>query len=289
MTRRRSFDPLRGDAKIRLFVLPSISMLLVLMVVSVARHRTSLEQPGRYLFGLNLTLLVAYSLAGMLLSLRKDAAWNRALLFGRKCGLFLATVLVDNHVIELLVPRRPFPIIIAPIFLMIAAFGAAGSATWHGSRSIVMAVIASLWCALVATPAFLCVAFCLNLVLQRRAEAALHQLIAASGMADPAGYLIRNMLQAASEFLCRLPAFAVCFSLTGAAIAWLASRSVVAKTTVALIAPLLAGCGALVLWYANTLARDSRPPFVLAGLLLAALALCSAETTWSAWRSPYRS
>jgi hypothetical protein len=98
---------------------------------------------------------------------------------------------------------------LSPVFLMLALFGTAGSAAWERTQSLVLAVIAGVWCAMVAILIALCVAFGLNLAFEGTLELQLHEAFAARGMNDPGAFLVKNMLEATSEGLVRMPIFAV--------------------------------------------------------------------------------
>jgi len=137
---------------------------------------------------------------------------NISVSVGAQVGVLLGAVHVANHVLESYVPVRPFILIISPVFLMLALFGAAGSAAWERTQSPVLAVVAGVWCAMVAILIALCVAFCLNLAFEGNAELQLHEAFAASGMNDPGAFLVKNMLEATSEGLVRMPIFAVFLS-----------------------------------------------------------------------------
>jgi len=151
---------------------------------------------------------------------------NISVSVGAQVGVLLGAVHVANHVLESYVPVRPFILIISPVFLMLALFGAAGSAAWERTQSLVLAVVAGVWCAMVAILIALCVAFCLNLAFEGNMELQLHEAFAASGMNDPGAFLVKNMLEATSEGLVRTPIFAVFLSFIGAVTnAWISGAS----------------------------------------------------------------
>jgi hypothetical protein len=81
----------------------------------------------------------------------------------------------------------------------------------------------------VATLILISIALVLNFAFKARAELPLKEPFAASGLSDPAAFLERNSLEAASEGLVRMPVLALFLSLIGAlANAWIIqwSRSV---------------------------------------------------------------
>jgi len=138
-----------------------------------------------------------------------------ALRVGMLAGLVLGTVHVANHVIEAFVPNRHVALIISSVLLMLALFGAAGSAAWERTRSFTLAVIAGVWCAMVAMLILLCFAFSFNLAFEACVELQLYWALAATSMNDPGAFVVRNSLEAASERLVCMPAFAMSVSLAG--------------------------------------------------------------------------
>ena len=250
------------------------------LIGAVMAHPACLSGPGTRLLWVNLALLTGYALAALRLSRQSGANLDRAFANAVRLGLLLAAVLLANDLVELFVRERPFALIIAPVFLTIAILAATGSATWAGTRSTMRAILAGIGCVLVAVPIFLGIAVCLHLALSARAELPLQQPFAASGMKDPGAFLVQNILQSASEGLLRFPVFAIVLALAGVASARVSSISSFARITVASLAPLLFAGGAVALWHANLLPREQRPPFVMAGVILAAAALSSVQTVW---------
>jgi hypothetical protein len=259
--------------------------VLTLIAVGVARYPASIQGPGNRLLWTNVTLMLVYGISAIWVSYQSRADVRAAIGIGSITGLLLGAVHVANHVIELLVPARNFALVITPVFLMFALLGATGSAAWQRTRSVVLTVVAGLWCAVVATVILISVALVLDVVFEVRAELPLKEAFAVSGMSDPGAFLLRNSLEAASEGLVRMPVFALIFSLIGAlANAWIIRWPPNAVLASVWIAPILLVTGAAALLYANSLQRSARPPFVMAGVLLAGVALCAAHPIWSALR-----
>lgn len=96
---------------------------------------------------------------------------------------------------------------------------------------------------------------------------------------------MRNILEASSEILVRMPFLAICLALAGAAIhAWMTRESRRAIVPAArFLAPFVFAVGAAALWHANAIERAARPPFVLSGVLLSGVALCALYPIWSAF------
>src|SRR5262245_41720488 len=127
--------------------------------------------------------------------------------------------------------------------------------------------------------------FLLNLTFEQKAALQLKGAFALSSMNNPEDFLVRNMLQATSEGLIRMPLLAVLLSFVGAVInafIKMLSRRIVLVVT--FIIPIMFVAGALALWYADSLNRSARPPFILSGVALAGVALSSAHAILSALR-----
>lgn len=262
-----------------------VAVVLAVMAVGVARYPASIQPPGDGLLWTNVAMLLVYGLAAVWVWYQRRANVRSAIRIGAVTGLVLGAVFVANHGIELFIPARNFALVISPVLLTLALFGAAGSAAWQRTRSLVAAVIAGVWCAVVATLILFSVGLTLNFFIEARAELPLKDSFAASGMSDPGAFLERNSLQAASEGLVRMPILGLLFSLAGGvANAWITRWSRSAVLAAVWIAPLLLGMGAAMLWHANSLERSVRPPLVMSGVLLAGVALSAAHPIWSALR-----
>ena len=190
---------------------------------------------------------------------------------------------IANHLIEAFVPTRPFVLVISPVLLTLALLGTAGAAAWERTGSLVLAVISGICCAIVATLITLCFAISFNLLLALRVDWQLREAFAGSGMIDRADFRVRNILEASSEILVRMPLLAMCLAFAGAVIQVWMSREArrVLVLAASFLAPFVFALGAAALWHANAIERAARPPFVLSGVLLTGVALCAAYPIWS--------
>ena len=262
-----------------------VLILLTLTAISVARHPSAMQGTGNRLIWQNLALLLTYAVAGIWVRYQSSAPLAAAIRLGTITGLLLGSMLVANHVIELFVPARNFALVICPVFLALALLAATGSAAAEVTKSLLAAVVAGVWCAIVGTLVLLCVGFAISLAAEARVELWLRQAFAESGMNDPGGFVVKNTLEAASEGLVRMPVVALFLSLLGGSMnAWIASRSRRDVLLAACSASLIFVGGAAALWHANALARPARPPFILAGIPLASVALSAVHPIWSALR-----
>jgi len=266
-----------------------VAAALLLISAEVIRHSASMQGMGKGLLTTDVSLLLTYGIAALWVSRQKSAKVAVALGAATAIGLAVGAVHVANHVIEIFVPNRPFVVVIVPVLLMLALLGAAGSIAWERTQSFALAVISGLWCAMVATVVLICLVFSFNLAFENRAELQLRDAFVTSGLNDPGAFLVRNSLDAVAEFLIRMPIFGMFLSLAGAIVnAWITGRTRKTAFALACVTPVMLAIGVAALWYADTLERATRPPFVLFGVLLAGFALCSVHPAWSALRRAQR-
>jgi hypothetical protein len=260
-------------------------LLLSLVAAAVMQHRASAQGSGIGLLWTDVALLVAYGFAGIILWTQKSASAIAAAIVAARIGLVVGAVGIANHLTEAFVPTRPFVLVISPVLLTLALLGMAGAAAWERTRSLVLAVISGVCCAVVATLITLCFAISFNLLFASHVDWQLREAFAASGMIDRAGFRVRNILEAASEILVRMPLLAICLAFTGAIIqTWMSRESRRALVLAArFLAPFVFALGASALWHANAIERAARPPFVLSGVLLTGISLCAAYPIWSAF------
>lgn len=259
-------------------------LVVSLVVVGVMHHPASVQGSGSDLLRMDVALLLVYGMAGVVVW-KQRAGNTAAAIVGAQIGLFLGVVQIANHLIEAFVPIRPFVLVISPVLLMLALLGTAGAAAWERTRSLVLAVTGGVWCAIVATLITLSFAISFNLFFAARVDWQLREAFAASSMIDPGGFRVRNILEASSEILVRMPLFAICLAFAGAVIhAWMSRESRRIAIAASVLAPLVFAVGASALWHANAIERAARPPFVMSGVLLSGVALCAAYPIWSILR-----
>src|SRR5438552_4020330 len=260
-------------------------LVLSLVAAGVMQHRASAQGSGIGLLWTDVALLVVYGFAGMIVRKQSSPGAIAAAMVGAQIGVFVGVVQIANHLIEAFVPTRPFVLVISPVLLTLALLGMAGAAAWERAGSPALAVISGVCCAIVATLITLCFAISFNLLFAARVDWQLREAFAASGMIDRAGFRVRNILEASSEILIRMPLLAICLAFTGAIIqTWMSRESRRALVLAAgFLAPFVFALGASALWHANAIERAARPPFVLSGVLLTGIALCSAYPIWSAF------
>ena len=266
-------------------------LVLSLVAIGVMQHRASAQGSGIALLGTDVALLVVYGFAGLLVWKQPSPGAITAATVGAQIGLVVGTVGIANHLIEAFVSARPFVLIIAPVLLTLALLGTAGAAAWKRTRSLAAAVFGGACSGIVAALMTLCFAISFNLLFAARVDWQLREAFAASGMVDQAGFRVRNILEASSEILVRMPLLALCLAAAGAVIhAWMSRESRRALVLAAgFLTPFVFVVGATALWHANAIERAARPPFVISGVVLTGVALCAAYPIWSAFHGSTRS
>jgi len=264
-------------------------LVLSLFAIGVIRHPASIEGAGGQLFAMDVAIVLIYCIAGIWIQRQRFTNLDIALSVGAAVGLMLGAVHIANHVIESFVPlggrMAQLALGAGRMLVMLGLFCLAGSVAWARTRSVGLAVVGGVWCAMLSVLMALAFAFTSNLAFEARAVLRLHEAFVASGMSDPGAFLVRNSLEAASEVLIIMPALATLLSFAGGlANAWVSSRSRNTAFAAAWLIPIVFAVGALSLWHADSLDRAARPAFVITGLLLAGLSLAGVHATWSALR-----
>ena len=265
-------------------------LVLLLMIVSVGRHPSSL---GTGLFTTDLALLSGYGVFSVWVWRQRRLQATGALAAGAQAGLILGVVLIASHTIEWFalgeIRAVRFVRGAGSVLLMLGLLGAAGSAAWQRTRSSMLAVIAGLWCGSLAVVLFLSFALTLNLAFETHAASWLHEPFVASGTSDAGAFVVRNSLEAASEIMVRIPIAALVLAFSGGVSnAWMMKWPRRLAALAAWFTPFFFAAGAAALWYADSLDRAARPPFVTAGVLAAGIALCGVHPIWSSLSSRRR-
>ena len=171
------------------------------------------------------------------------------------------------------------------MLLIFALLCVAGSAARERTNSLGLAMVAGVWSAMLSVLILIAFGLSSNLLFESRAELHLKEAFLGSGMSDPGAFVVRNALEAASEALLRFPILALILPFAGGlANAWMSRRARHTVLVAAWLMPFAFVAAALLLWYADSLERAARPPFILTGLLLAAVSLMGAHSVWSALR-----
>lgn len=267
----------------------SAMAVLSLFVIGVALHPESARGPGRSLLVMDAVLVLLFGGVGVWAVRQRSLRVSASLRVGASAGLALGAAHVAHHAAEFLAPVEGRTALLllgaGHMLLVFALFCAAGSAAWERTDSIPLAPVAGAWSAMLSVLILIAFGLASNLVFESRAALRLHEAFLGSGMSDPGAFVVRNALEAASEALSRFPILALPLSLGGGlANAWLSRRRRRTVLIAAWFMPIVFTVGALSLWHADSLERAARPPFVISGLLLAAVSLSGVHGVWSALR-----
>jgi hypothetical protein len=268
-------------------------LVLALFAMGVGLHPESVRNTGGALLVMDIVLVLLFGGAGVWAVRQRNAGVNASLKVGAVVGFVLGITHIVHHAVEFFVPLggRTAPLLLGAghMLLVFALFCAAGSAAWERTESVGLAMVAGIWAALLSVLIVIAFGLSSNLLFASRALIRLQEAFQGSGMSDAGAFVVRNGLEAASESLLRLPILGLILSLAGAlANAWLSRCGRRGVVLVAWVTPFLFAAAALLLWYADSLERAARPPFIMTGLLLAAVSLSSAHSVWSVLRRAVR-
>jgi hypothetical protein len=273
-------------------LLLGIGVLFALLLYAVLRYPTSLSQGGQF------NLLV---IAGALLANAAAALWARgrtsdslqvALEQGSRIGLLLGAFAVVNHVIEIFAaPDAALGAILGVSMwaLLFLAFGGVASATYQRSGSLGLAIIASVWCALVSTIMTLLAGYTIALLFMPHMQQILQGVYAQSGMTDPQAFVIHNTLSSGASHALLTPIIGLVFGCAGG-IAGAVLGSVQRPVAIALAVGelLLVTAGLAAIGFASSLDRSESPPYIMFGLLALGITMACAHSILTAIRSQSR-
>ncbi len=268
-----------------------IVVVLGLMLYGILSYPASIQGAGLANLLLLVAGLLAYVGAVVWSGRQTKASVQTALALGARFGAILAAGSWLNMALEHFVPLDATGSMVRGVgmwALMFVTFGAASSAAYQRSGSLGLAVLSSVWSALIGTVATLLFGFALGALFMPYMQQILAGAYAHSGMSDPRAFVIRNTLDSASSHLLVAPLLAVVFGIVGG-YACFYLRSLPSNTAkvigVVELGLLMAGLSAL--HYASLLARPERPPFVMTGLLALGIAMACAHPVFTAiWRRP---
>jgi hypothetical protein len=173
--------------------------------------------------------------------------------------------------------------------VMFLGFGIACSATVMRGHPIPLGIASSVWSAMVSTAVLVVCAITISIIFMNQIQQILSAAYSASGMTDPASFVIRHEVSNASSHLCLAPIIAL---LVGGLSACACSliRSVTRRTAIVL------GVGSLLIFaaaiasirFATSQPRAQRPPFIMFGLGSLAVTLASAHPLVAATRRSRR-
>lgn len=213
---------------------------------------------------------------------KRDAVTRRAFAAGTTVGLWLALFEWVNLLAEHSVASPATGAIrgIGAWGVLFFAFGAAGTmganADARAHASLRGGLLASVWSGVIAAigavSGGLALAVFFMPLLVRILAPGTSELTDAS-----VALVVRHTFEAARQHLLLMPVVAAIFG-GGGALAWLGLQRITPAVARALMAvlPLLAVCGIIVLWWAGSLPRASRPPYVGVGLCVLGASMATA-------------
>lgn len=235
------------------------TVIAAFVVFALVRYRPDVSAEASILL---IVIAVIYIAAGAWASRSVDGPKGQILAAGACAGVALAAIELANLLSEefgtLSGPARAI-VPASTMGLMIVAFATAATSAFYVVRSAAFALINAIWAAVVAMSLTCSIAICILLPAAPR-------------------FPVANLMANASTHMLLAPIIA---AGTGAiaygaalALARLGSR-LAAGMLLVLDGTLLFG-GVALLVYAASLARSSRPPFVMSGMLAAGLSLALA-------------
>lgn len=262
-------------------LLLGIVVIFALMLYAALHYPASLSHGGWVSFLATAGALLAYGSAAVLAQCQSSASLQIALGQGTKVGIFLGAVAVLNHVLEIFAALDSSVSAILGVSmwgLMFLVFGSAASATYHRIDSLRLAVVASVWCALVSTVATLLAGYAIAVLFMPRVQHILQVAYAQSRMTDPQAFVIQNTLNSGAAHMLLAPLMAVIFGFTsGVAGFFLASIRRGVAIALAVFALFLVVAGLAAIRHASLLNRPDRPPYIMFGLLALGITMATAH------------
>jgi hypothetical protein len=259
-------------------LLCSIAFIIALLIWSAFRFPESLSHRGWVSAVVACATLFTYAAGSEWMRRTASVEIAGALTFGAKIGVLIGIFAVINHTAEVFLNfPAPIPAILGVTMwgLMFFAFGAASSATYQKTYSIVPSIIASVWSALISAVATVLYGCVIGLMFMSRMEVVLSGGLVAGGIDAEA--VIRNIFDGAFAHLILAPVVAVVAGAAGVVacsiLRLLARRTIV---ILAYVDVLILMTGLFAIRFASSLARTARPPFITFGLAALCLSLVSA-------------
>ena len=254
-------------------------LVLSFFVLGVMLHPESIKNTGNSFLVEDIVLVFLFIVASVWVIRQRIPKVSASLSVGAIVGIILGMTHIVHHIAEFfssLGEERTALFVIGAChtLLILALLCVAGSIARERSGSIVLAVVAGLWSSILSVLILVAFGFSVNLFFESRAILHMHEAFQASGISDPRAFLVKNTMESASEAFLRLPILALILSFAGGlANAWVSHRERHTIIILAYLIPFVFIAGAILLWYANSLERAARPPFIMIGLLLAGVSL----------------
>jgi hypothetical protein len=246
------------------FVMAAATVIIAFAVFTVVRYRPHVSAQAATLL---IIIAVIYIAAGTWVSRSADSPRSQILAAGGGAGIALAAIEVANLLSEQFANLSAGARAIVPastMGLMIVAFATAATSAFYIVRSAAFAIVNAIWAAFVAMSLTCATGICI--------------ILFASVNSSDAAAVAANLITNASTHMLVAPFVAAATGAIayGAALALAEIKSrLAAGLLLGLDGALLFG-GVAFLVLAASLARSSRPPFVMSGMLAAGLSLAIA-------------
>ena len=244
---------------------------------AVRKYPDAVSRAGGAQIALFCFVLLVYLACGWWARSSRDVQVEASLRIGAAVGMALGVVGAANITVENFVTLLGSLAAIVPatsMAVMVSAFALAASLSLRRSGSNALALLASVWSSVVAMVLTCAYGFVLNLAAIESLSRAFVADAARVGVRDARVIVVENTLSSASMHMLVAPIVAGSVGSV-AILAAVISRSLGRRAVfmLALIEIGLFILGVVALVFAASLERAQRPPYVMSGMLAAALAL----------------
>jgi hypothetical protein len=201
----------------------AVGVLLLIVGYAVWRYPGSISRGGGTDVTVIYTVLLAHGAAAMAVRRAERPMTRAAIRRGSIVGLLVGAVAILNTAIDQFmsidVSLRQTAML-ATMVVIVVMFGTA--AVWAGklTSSRRLAILASMWAAVVGGVVTCLYSFAGNLTFMKMLETSLHAAYVESGLEAPRDFVVHNTLEATSSHLLVVPVLAL---IAGAAGAWIAA------------------------------------------------------------------
>lgn len=201
----------------------AVGLLLLIVGYAVWRYPGSISRGGGTDVTVIYTVLLAYGVAAMAVRRTERPMTRAALRRGSIIGLLVGGVAMFNTSIDQFMAMDPSlrqAAMLATMTLIFVLFGV--TAAWAGTRtnSRRLAMLASMWAAVVGGVVTCFYGFAGNLAFMRMLETSLHAAYVESGLVAPRDFVVHSTLEATASHLLVVPVLAFVGGLAGA---WMAA------------------------------------------------------------------
>lgn len=204
-------------------VTAAVGVLLLIITYAIWRYPGSVSRGGGTDIAVIDTMLLAYGIAALWVRRVEHPMARAALRRGSIMGLVVGMVEVINTSIDQfssMAPALRQSAMLATMMLIVVLFGTTG--LWAGKRtnSRRLAIMATMWAAVVGGVITCLYGFAENLACMGQLETTLHAAYLESGLDAPRDFVVHSTLEATSSHLIVVPVLAF---VAGVAGAWIAA------------------------------------------------------------------